>query len=64
MAIDIVDLSIEHGGPFHSFFYVYQRVYVITKNLPSDQMFVGLTHIDILFIYYSLYMYKIFPQFF
>ena len=31
MAIDIVDLSIEHGGPFHSFLYVYQRVYVITK---------------------------------
>ena len=74
MAIDIVDLSIEHGGPFHSFLYVYQRVYVITKichhqrhwgtrpmagHWPRsvDHVFVGLTHIDILFIYYSLYIY-------
>jgi hypothetical protein len=26
MAIEIVDLPIEHGGSFHSFLYVYQRV--------------------------------------
>ena len=27
MAIEIVDLPIENGGSFHSFVYVYQRVY-------------------------------------
>jgi hypothetical protein len=28
MTIEIVDFPIENGGSFHSFLYVYQRVYV------------------------------------
>ena len=43
MTIEIVDVSIENGGSFHSHVNVYQRV-TILKNMNSS-MVGGLSHI-------------------
>ena len=42
MTIEIVDFPIEHGGSFHSFLYVYQRVCIlgdVNINQQNDHVF-------------------------
>jgi len=38
MAIENVDLPIKHGGSFHSFLYVYQRVQMVEFGAHSGDM--------------------------